>query len=152
MGYSWSNAYFRVVPQDGTAATIRLSTAFAWCGGALKIDVTPEVEQINRETIDRALLTETLGYRYKIALTFAIGGNMSDHAALAAILSALSRSDADVYLSLDGSTERKVVLSSPGYGPIKPFNGKPFAGAEFTLTVETSPLEDSIAPIGSGVL
>jgi hypothetical protein len=152
MGYGWQNAYFRLVPQDGPPTTIPLATAFAWCGGPLKTEVTPEAEQLKRVGINRDIHTETLGHRYKIAFTFAIGGSMADHAALAAIVSALSKATGQVFLSMDGQTEREVRLASNGYGQIKPFNGKPFAGAEFTLAVETVSIEDWISPIRTGVL
>lgn len=144
MGYTWT-PYFRLTP-GGTKA---LRSLLTWAGGPTNHDLVYEPVIVKRRTVNEKIINLVRGFRVRVTLRFAIGGNMADHATVKDIVNGLVTSTTRVELSLDNQVTYRDVELVDYDGP-SPFNGKTLAGAEFRLTVETTDLISAIPAIGSG--
>lgn len=149
MGYMW-NPVLRVHKRNGGDERIDLVYDFQTPGNPVSIEVSPRYEILKQDDVNRNSQNVVMGIRYEVTFTFDIV-TMDDHATLTRILRSLAREDHEVHLALD-SVKEKVVqpVENPYSGP-KPFNGRPQAGARFSLTVQTKNLEKYPAPIGEGL-
>ena len=145
MGYLW-NPIFRLTP----GGDYTLKTSMPYAGGATKIDLNYIPVMDSRETANKTLSVVHYGFRIRVGFTFAIGGNMADHNTLVTIVNALVDPTKTVQLSLNGGTTFRYVDIRRYEGP-DPFDGKTFAGAYYSLEVETTSLVQPPLPaIGSG--
>jgi hypothetical protein len=145
MGYLWQ-PWFNL----SVGGKKNLRTAMPYAGGPIRIELNyiPVFER--RETVSKSVNILHYGYRVNVAMTFAAGGSMADHAVLADIVNALTDPAKTVDLSLQGDTNYRRVELRRYDGP-DPFDGKTFAGAYFRLEVETQDLIATVPAIGSGV-
>ena len=147
-GYTWKGAYLRAVPENGPARYYWLDGALKWAGGPVRWDVKPGPLLVRRETINRIINLWKIGTRWTLTMTADIGDDMADHETLANLYNDLMTSGTVVYLALDATTEKQVVLRD--YDGPEPFNGKTVAGAKFKLTLETAEPENELRPIAGG--
>lgn len=147
-GYGWT-PIVRITPADGAVTTLDLRFEMAWAEGPVTTGVEHRPELRRRQDVNQRSRPLIQGFRGEVRMTFAIGGDMGDHAILAQVLKALTTPGTTVELSLDGGTSWRTVVLRDYRGP-RPLGGKTFAGGQYELRLETQDLMDEVPAIGSG--
>jgi len=148
--YAWK-PFFKFVPTDGIEEVADLQAIFTDTSGPSSIDASHVPDVTARTDVNRRGNAKGWGLRPTCKMVFEILSTEL-HAYLALIVNRLIANDVwTVYLSLDGGlTYRQVELAAKGYEGPDAIQGKTFAGAKYTLSVQAVDLLDQAPELAGG--
>jgi len=147
--YAW-RAMFKFVPTDGIEEVMDVGQVFTDTGRPSAIDAGHVPDVTHRIDVNRRGNAMGWGYRARCKMSFEIISTETQ-AFLALIVNRLLANDIwTVYLSLDGGiTYRQVELKS--YDGPDAIEGKTFAGAKYSVEVQSVELLDQVPNLGTGM-
>lgn len=148
MGYEW-HAMFRQTPANGSVVIVDTHTAFTELAGPENLKVSYELDQRQRDDINRSGRASVFGFRRKVRMRVWTSA-MEDSAHLFDIVNRLARTGIDwtTELSINGGgLYQQVEIDRSFTGP-DALGGKPVAGAHFELALRNTDLLPEVPYIG----
>ncbi len=138
----------RVAPPNGEEIVLDCEQ-LTFAPGPTQRSLSYALDQKTREDVNGRLRVRRRGFRPEVSLTFIDGGDMLDSELVAQLVNAFADPQTAVFISLDGGAVWREAALTKFSGP-KPIKGKPFAGAQYDLTLQCVDLIPEIPGLGAG--